>query len=255
MSTFARTLASQIVVVAAGLAAYHFLVGSDARTPTAPPAPAGTAAAGGEAPAKPAEGPGLTARTLADDLKALSGEVRAVSDTLARLEARLGAVEDRLRESPTRPIAPAPAEGTPAPSATTSGIPATPTEEDVARFDALMKRVEKVRARERDEATWRRRLKNAGIRLPLDGEDEFVAAAAEHQEKVRDLFPGGSAGSTAEERQATLAKLEQMRVALVDRLKSRFPDIKAEEVEKMFPAAPQAPLQRPPADPNAPMGK
>lgn len=125
----------------------------------------------------------------------------------------------------------------------------------LTEFRSLLEEIEKRRARERDEATWRRRLKNASISLPIEREDEFVATASAYQESVRDLFPGGSGGDTVEAREATLMKLEELRGALLEKIRTRFEGSGAEDLEKMFPPAPTAPIERAgPSDPGA-MGR
>jgi hypothetical protein len=176
-----------------------------------------------------------------------------VAPSFARFEAlerRMAALERALADASARAseIGPARTEQGNMPP-----VAAVWTEEQLAALKAMMSEIEIRTRQEQHGATMRDALRRIGKgSLTSDEEERAVALLVGFQRKVWELFPGGSAGSTAEERAATNAAAAKARAALEQELLAVLP---AEVVTSILARVQQFPGRFPPDPPSPAEGR
>jgi hypothetical protein len=225
----ATVIAINVLVTCAAIAAYHLAFDRGGAAPPLNVAP--------PVPQEPASRP-------LDPI--------GVAPSFARFEAlerRMAVLERALSAGIAKP---APDEEKPA-GVQFTGASAVWTEEQLAALAAMIAEIETRKRQEQYGAMMRDALRKIGKgSLTSDQEERAVALLVAFQRKVWELFPGGTAGTTQAERDATNASAMKARAALEEELRGILPVAVAEGIMarvQQFPGKfPPDLVPKPPAE-------
>lgn len=219
MGSRASTLLSQVLLVAMGVGGYHLLTSRSEHVPDAPSRTESAAPAVAPSPPPPRETPPA------------AGRFEEMERRIAALVSRLESVEQRLipasADAGARALGQAP-EGV-------GSRPETWTDEQISSLRAMMEEVEARRATDRETASYRDLVRRVAPNLAPADENGAVSLVTKFMRSLRILFPGGSAGSTEEDRAATSAKAAAERTKLLEELGAFLP---RDVVDRLAPHLP-----------------
>ncbi len=234
----AALLLMNVLVAGAAVGAYHLAVGS-------------TAPRGGEA--RPDEGTAQAVRALEREVERLKASAAAgvrppqATDRSAELARLLDGANARLRALEEKAGVAPPADPT-APDTPSLPVPSTPgtsespawTEEQIGSLRTMLDEVDRRKQVERETEQLKRRFEKLQVTLAPDDEAKAIALALDYSKRLREMFPRGSAGNAAEEREAALARMSEARNELQASFARFLPNDTVQTLMKAFPEAPKA---------------
>jgi hypothetical protein len=174
----------------------------------------------------------------------LRGAAVSSSEALA-LASQLKELRTRLTELEARPVAaaPVPGDSTPPGGATGSytppppvvGIPIPPdattpfSEEQLTAFRRMADEVEKRKDAEQRAQRLKRDLATAGVSLTSDQEAALLKVQETYTERMRELYRSGG-GSTDADRQAIVAKRDELRTQFANDVRNVVPASEADKI-------------------------
>lgn len=235
MGTRASILLTQTLLVAAGVGLYHVVTARRDAAPTDP--------APGTAPAAPQPTP-----SALPPLAASPGFVRFES-----LERRVASIERALSNAGAlAPGMPPDAGMGGGAGVGTPPVSAVWTEGQLEAMRAMLAEIEMRKNQENYAATMREVIRRTAKEpIPEDQENRALALLVAFQRKVAEIFPGGSAGTTPEERAASNEAATRVRDALEEEIRRLLP---AEVAERILSMVPRFPSQYPADNRAAGMG-
>lgn len=235
MGSRASTLLVQLLLVAAGVGAYHL---ATVRGTVAPP----------EAPPTP---PVVEAPPAASGLPPLAASPGFVR--FEELERRVAALERALSNASAlapgvAPVSPGGPNAAPIPA----GSAPVWTEDQLKGLRAMIAEIE-VRKNQENYAASMRAVLRGAAKTPIREESETraIALLVAFQRKIAEIFPEGSGGANLEERQRSLATAQGARDALEEEIRRVLP---TEVAEKILSMVPQYPARFDPDMRTPPMG-